>query len=133
MTTFFISYTTGEYDSFYEHAYTFDAESKEALLAEVERAVNAFKEYETKRREARKAIDEYRGSRSSEEYLAKWQEFRTNYPRVDNLHVFGHWIALFDNVMSEEVEEVLYRAGFQIHTIDEYIEICRPEAPLWAD
>jgi hypothetical protein len=33
MTTFFITYNTGEYDSYHDHVYTIDAESKKALYA----------------------------------------------------------------------------------------------------
>ena len=133
MPTFFITYNTGEYDSYYEHVYTIDAESKGALHEEVNRAFDVFVDYQTKCSEARKEVDyKYRpksssaGEKQFKEYHAKLNEYFEAYPYVNNFYVFGYPIAPFDEAMICEKEEAFSKAGFEIFTIDEYVEYCRP-------
>jgi hypothetical protein len=134
MTTFFITYNTGEYDSYHDHVYTIDAESKKALYAGISRAFDVFVDYQKKYIEARKEVDaKYRpktpgpgGERQFKEYHIKLNEFFETYPYVNSFYVFGYPIAPFDEVMICEKDEAFKKAGFEIFTTDEYIEYCRP-------
>jgi hypothetical protein len=134
METFFVTYNTGEYDSYCEHVYAIDAESKKSLYEEISKAFDTYVAYETKYREDRKQIDEQfrpksanAGEKQYKEYHIKLNEFYENNPYISNFIVFGYNIALFDETMTCEKQEAFERSGFQIYTIEEYIERVRPE------
>ena len=134
MGTFFVTYNTGEYDSYYEHVYAFDAESKEALYVEIHDAFDAYVEYQTKYREGRKQIDEqYRpkspnaGEKQFKKYNEKLKEFFETHPYATDFVVFGYIISQFDDVMICEKDDAFSNACLEIHSVSEYIEFVRPQ------
>jgi hypothetical protein len=133
MATFFITYSTGEYDSYYEYVYTIDANSKEDLREEVSRAFDVYVDCQIKYHQASEEVDaKYRpksstaGERQFKEYYAKLGEFYEAYSYVRNFYVFGNPIAPFDKAMTSEKTEAFTKAMFEIYTVDEYIAHCRP-------
>jgi hypothetical protein len=134
METFFVTYNTGEYDSYHDHVYAIDAVSKEALYEEISNAFDNFSEYMKKYHKDHKELDDlYRpksanaGEKQFKEYHIKLNEFYENNPYISNFSVFGHKIAVFDETMTCEKQEAFERSGFEIYTIEEYIERVRPE------
>jgi len=134
METFFVTYNTGEYDSYYEHVYAIDAESKEALYVEIHDAFDAYVEYQTKYREGQKQVNEkYRpksssaGEKQYKLYHEKLLEFYEKYPYVSDFVVFGYKIPSFDEAMTSEKDDVFSNAGLEIHSVSEYIEFVRPQ------
>lgn len=136
MQTFFVTYNTGEYDSFYEHVYTFEAETKDDIHQEIIRSVNSYVEYQHTYKKERKILDEkYRiknTKTASEKQWKDWHtafdEFNKKFPYVSSLTVFGYNIAIFDDIfIYNTVEETLKDSSLDIMTVDEYIESCRPD------
>ena len=132
MQTFFVTYNTGQYDSYYEHVYAIDAESKEALYIEIDDAYDTYLAYHQKLREEREKVDKYRPTSSSagekqfKQYNDKLYQFLKNYPYKSNFTVYGYEIAAFDEIMIYEKDEVVADSNLEIHSVDEYIEFVRP-------
>lgn len=131
--TFFVTYNTGEYDSYYEHVYAIDAESKEALYVEIHDAFDAYVSYQTKYQEERNKIDaQYRpksssaGEKQFKLYHEKLKEFYEEWPCASDFIVFGYTIPPFDEAMICEKDDAFEKAGLEIHSVSEYIESVRP-------
>lgn len=135
METFFITYNTGEYDSYREHVYVINAESKEALYEEISKAIDIFENNNYIYRTERNRIDElYRpknvktlGEKVIKEYHQKLDEFFEKYSPQYNYIVFGFYITPFDKTTVGTKDQAFYSANLKIYTVEEYIESCRPE------
>lgn len=135
MQTFFIKYNTGEYDSYYEHIYSIDAESKQDLMDEITKATKAYVHYKEVYDEQRNKVDElYRpknpktvGKNSMALYHEKLNEFYDRYDYPVALVVYGLSISPFDDLNKERVDSAISLANLTIHTVEEFIECCRPE------
>lgn len=132
MKTFFVTYNTGEYDSYHEHVYAIDAESKEALHEEISNAFDAYVSYQTTYRAERKKVDEFRpksvnaGEKQYKEYYTQLSKFSETHPYVGDFFVYDFAITPFDETMTCSKDEAFEKSGFEIYTIEEYIEIRRP-------
>jgi hypothetical protein len=132
METFFVTYNTGEYDSYHEHVYTIDSESKEALYQEIRNAFDEYVEYQTKYMEERKKVDKFRPETSTADkkefskYYTHLSTFYETYPNVADFFVYDCAITPFDETMICKKDEAFVKSGFEIYTMEEYIEIRRP-------
>lgn len=132
MQTFFVTYNTGEYDSYCDHVYAIDAESKEVLYEEISNAFDNYVEYQTTYREERKKVDNFRptspnaGEKQYKEYYMQLAKFTENHPYVGDFFVYDYAITPFDEAMTCTKDEAFEKSGFEIYTIEEYIQIVRP-------
>lgn len=136
MQIFFVTYNTGEYDSYCEHVYAINAVSKEALLAEIDRACDEYLDWHHKYRTERQRInDEFRPKNHKTAGEKQWkiynqelnkflEEFGTS--RYD-MNVFGCKIPTFDELTVSGKDKAIADSGLDIMTVEEYIESCRPQ------
>jgi hypothetical protein len=137
MKTFFVTYNTGEFDSYVEHVYSFDAESKEDLYAEIYKAIESYCDYSWRFNAAKSEIIEtYRpknpktaGQKQYLLYNKKLMELYDKYPGMCSLTVYGYQISLPNDLMDGSVEEACKSAALEIHSVEEYIQFCRPNKP----
>jgi hypothetical protein len=135
MQTFFVTYNTGEYDSYQEHVYSIDAESKEAIFDEISRAIDVYVDYQEKYHAARSELDKkYRpkntktaGKKDWEIWHQEYNKFNENNPYVYWISFFGNKLAVFDEIRFEDKMKAIESAGLDIMTVNEYIESCRPD------
>lgn len=134
MQTFFVTYSTGEYDSHCEHVYTIDAASKEELLAEIDRACDRFCDKMHDWKNNRRLLDEkFRPKNYKAAGEIQWktyhQELNKFFEKFDfqrSLVVFGKSIAPFDDLTSSSCkEEAIQSSDLSVMAVEEYIEHCR--------
>ena len=136
MQTFFVSYNTGEYDSYHEYVYSIDAESKEVLLAEIDRAcdeyIAAYSGWLNECNLVRQEYKQYRKERGGsngldvKSYHNKIKKAYDKFPYPSSMIIFGNKIAPFDELNVSGKDKAIVDSGLDIMTIDEYIVSCRP-------
>jgi len=133
MQTFFVTYNTGEYDSYYEHVYSIDAESKEALYVEIHEAFDAFVDYQKKYREELEKVKEYRstsktaGEKQYKKFHGMLKDFFEKYKFTNDFVVYGYEIPSFDETMTSNKDDAFEKSSLEIHSVEEYIEFVRPK------
>ncbi len=105
METFIVTYHSGEYDSYNDHVYSITAESKEAILDEIFKAIDFYVDNQL-----------------------KWRNDSLKHTYLGSLPVFGNALAIFDDILiKSDKNKIVKSANLQIMTIEEYIESIRPE------
>lgn len=136
MNTYFITYNTGQYDSYERSVYAFDAESKDVIMDEVVKQIHVFhklkSDYElAKEKEVgsypNESLKEY--SEKVNKYYAELIEFiKVNGYEPCYFHIFNYVIKPFDDIMEyyPDINEISNRANFEIYDVEEYIDTSRP-------
>lgn len=131
--TFFLTYHTGSYDSFQEHVYTIDAESKEQLLLEfreafvlyLEECKNFQKLYDTHIQPIRVNINSSEQERLH--YLSAIKLFHSRYGTTPYFIKFRNFeLVPLDEEFSNDIDEIFGNSHVNVFSIDEYIENHRP-------
>jgi len=142
MNTYFITYTTGEYDSFTSHVYSIDADSKDAIMDEVITQIHAFRKTTTDYNNAKeKALGSYPkpSSTNYSENLTKYYDNLVKFTQEfgydpNGFQFFEYIIQPFDGIVKNysdieyypDINEILNMASFEIYDVEEYISECRP-------
>lgn len=130
MQTFFITYNTGEYDSYSEHVYAIDAISKDEITKELEKAVDEFiihrnnrKTFDSMYRPIGKMCD----TTQWKEYYTKVDEFIREHGYTPPFKIYNDInLYPFDEIMESGKETAILNSCLEIYTIEEYIEKCKP-------
>lgn len=129
MQTFFVTYNTGEYDSYCDRVYSIDAISKDEIVKEFEKAVDEYVVYRNKR----KMVDStYRpegkmsGEKQWKEYYKKVGEFIEEHGYCPPFQIYDFILYPFDEIMESGKEKAIHDSCLEIYTIEEYIENSRP-------
>jgi hypothetical protein len=129
MQTFFITYNTGEYDSYSDHVYSIDAISKDEIVKELEKAVDEFIVYKSRRNvldSTHRPEGKMSGQKQWQEYYQKIKEFIQEYGSTPPFQVYDFILYPFDEIMESGKEKAIKDSCLEIYTIEEYIENSRP-------
>jgi hypothetical protein len=138
METFFVTYNTGEYDSYFEHTYTIDAPSKEALIEEIKKSFERYYDLKKQKRQAMDdVIQKYRPKNLKTAGQKDWQLYNSEVDKVfskfgiiGKMVVFGNLMPPFSDYYDDNNDKIIEDSYLSVYSIAEYIEYCRPEKPI---
>lgn len=126
-----VQYSTGEYDSFYEHTYCVDYESKDHFGVAFLDAFNEWIPKQQKYRKLQKDLSDARASKDPRKMTPAWDAWKA-FHESDNktlyhLVVDGHKFALPENDWEEKDGQYTLLSIPEIYTLDEWFELNRPD------
>lgn len=126
-----VQYSTGEYDSYYEHNYCVDYESKDHFGVAFIDAFNKWIPKQHKYRKLQKGLADARASKDHRKMTPAWdawKEFHEGEHRsLYHLVVDGYKFALPENDWEEKDGQYKLLSLPEVYTLDEWFEMNRPE------